>query len=167
MASFDQKMEPSEAELRGMFDAVRDVCCEHVGSMREQPSSFPASSNDAVYEAMACAPLGDAPEPFAGVLAGVQDALQAGYNAATGGYLAFVAGGGLPQAAAAAALAPSFNRFQSVYVASPGPAGIETAVVRWLAGLVRFPLEGEGQNRPVGGPYHALAVLVHCCSLHI
>lgn len=67
-----------------------------------------------------------------------------GYHAAGPGYLAFVPGGGLPEAAVADLIAGIVNRFVGVWQAAPGLAELEATVVRWIAEMIGYPAESGG-----------------------
>lgn len=61
-----------------------------------------------------------------------------GINAASGRFMGYVPGGGIPAAAVGDFLAALTNRYAGVYAAGPGAAEIENQCVRWLCELVGY-----------------------------
>lgn len=72
------------------------------------------------------------------------DLLSYGLENAGPGNLAYVPGGGLPQAAIADMITAAVNRYTTVWELSPGLAELETTVVRWFLDMFRFPAEARG-----------------------
>ncbi|MDP6538445.1 MAG: aminotransferase class I/II-fold pyridoxal phosphate-dependent enzyme [Planctomycetota bacterium] len=70
--------------------------------------------------------------------------IEPGFQTAGPGYLAFIPGGGLPEAAVADLIAGTLNRFVGVWEAVPGLAELETTVVRWFCDLMGYPAAGGG-----------------------
>ncbi len=65
-------------------------------------------------------------------------------NDNSGGYLAYVPGGGLFHAALADFISLSLNRYVTMFMAAPGLAAIEEQVIRWLCDIVGFSNEAGG-----------------------
>ena len=85
--------------------------------------------------------------------------LTRGLNAASGRYIAYVPGGGLPAAAIGDFLAALTNRYSGNYGACPPAAEIENVCVQWLMEMVGFPQHGWG-TLTSGGTIAALTALV-------
>lgn len=73
-----------------------------------------------------------------------KDLLLSGLENAGPGNLAYVPGGGLPQAALADMITAVVNRYTTVWELSPGLAELETTVVRWFLDMFGFPAEARG-----------------------
>jgi len=58
------------------------------------------------------------------------------FNTASGGYLAYVPGGGLLTSALGDLIASAINRYVGVWVAAPGLVQLERNVIRWFASFV-------------------------------
>ncbi|MDP6720120.1 MAG: pyridoxal-dependent decarboxylase, partial [Pirellulaceae bacterium] len=80
-------------------------------------------------------------------------------NTTSPGYLAYVPGGGLPQAAVADLIAGITNRFVTVWSAAPAIAQIETAVIRWFCEMVGYST-GSGGFLTSGGSLANLSAIV-------
>ena len=72
------------------------------------------------------------------------------YSPTSGGYLAYVPGGGLPHSAIADLIAGIINKYVTVWSVAPGLANIEADVISWFNDLVGFPT-GSGGYLTTGG----------------
>ncbi len=66
------------------------------------------------------------------------------FNAASGGYLAFIPGGGLYPAALADFVANAVNRFTGVWMAAPALVQLEANALDWLRDWMGFPATTRG-----------------------
>ena len=73
-----------------------------------------------------------------------------GLNAASGGHLAYVPGGGIYHAALGDYLAAVTNKYAGIFFTGPGPVRMENQLLRWMADLVGYP-ETAGGNLASGG----------------
>ncbi len=80
-------------------------------------------------------------------------------NTTSPGYLAYVPGGGLPQAAVADLIAGITNRFVTVWSAAPAIAQIETTVIRWFCEMIGYST-GSGGFLTSGGSLANLSAIV-------
>lgn len=81
-----------------------------------------------------------------------------GINAASGGHLGYIPGGGLYASAIADYLAAVSNAYAGVYFASPGAVEIEEACLNWLKTCFEFPETSIG-NLTSGGSIANLIAL--------
>ena len=82
-----------------------------------------------------------------------------GINAASGGHMGYIPGGGIFPAALGDYLADVTNRYSGVSFASPGSAKMEQRLVKWMAELVGYP-EGAGGDLTSGGSIANLTAIV-------
>src|SRR5690606_37269656 len=75
---------------------------------------------------------------------------ETGINAASGGHLGYIPGGGIFASAIADFLAAVTNPYAGVYYASPGAVVIENEVINWLKTIFSFPKSSVG-NLASGG----------------
>ena len=137
-------LEPSEVELRRLFDdAVRRVVA-HVGTLSDQPADGSAGA-----AALARALIErEAPEegspsgPLLDLL--FEKAIPASFNNAGPGFLAYIPGGGQPYAAMADLISAAVNRYVGVFAPAPALVQLETNVVRWFARAVGYPESAGG-----------------------
>jgi aromatic-L-amino-acid decarboxylase len=88
-----------------------------------------------------------------------QAVLPEGINAAAGGHMGYIPGGGVYPAALGDYLADVTNRYSGVSFASPGSARIEQRLVKWMSDLVGFP-PGAGGDLTSGGSIANLTAIV-------
>ena len=83
-----------------------------------------------------------------------------GINAASGGHLGYIPGGGIYTSAIADYLAAISNVYSGVYYASPGAVEMEHACLNWLKSIFNFPSTAVG-NLTSGG---SIATLIALCA---
>lgn len=86
-------------------------------------------------------------------------AMSRSLNTTSPGYLAFVPGGGLPDAALAELYAALVNRFTGLWMPAPGFVALESDVIGWLCQIVGYG-EGSGGILTSGGSLANLAAVV-------
>lgn len=82
-----------------------------------------------------------------------------GLNAASGGHLAYIPGGGVYPGALGDFLAAVTNRYAGVFFANPGAVRMENMLIRWLRDLIGFP-ETTAGNLASGGSIATLTAIV-------
>jgi aromatic-L-amino-acid decarboxylase len=157
-------MEPDAAALRALTDEVARFVCAHVATLAQQP----ASSLEGAVE-LAAAFREPAPEhgrPLAELLERLRPAIEASYNTAGPGYLAYIPGGGLYTAALAGLIGDAVNRYTGVRQAAPALVQIEETVLGWLAGELGYPA-GAGGLLTSGGSLANLTAIVTAREQHL
>lgn len=115
----------------------------HLARLPEQPLSDTRRGAE-LAEALRRDHLPREGSPIEGLLDAVMEAAETGFNTASGGYLAFVPGGGVLPAAVADLVASAINRYVGVWIAAPGLVQLEQNVLRWCCELVGYPAEALG-----------------------
>lgn len=82
-----------------------------------------------------------------------------GINAASGGHMGYVPGGGLYPSALGDYLAAISNKYAGIYFPAPGAARMENMLIRWMNGLMGFPSNATG-NLTSGGSISNLIAVV-------
>ena len=142
-SSHDRPLEPDAAAMLGRLEAVVERVVQHVGSLATQPG-------DGTVEAVSLARERREPLPARAteldlLLAELFDvAVPASYNTASPGYLAYIPGGGLFDAALGAFIAEAVNRYVGVFAAAPVLSQLETNVVSWFGQIVGYPSTARG-----------------------
>ena len=90
---------------------------------------------------------------------------ETGINAASGGHLGYIPGGGIFASAIADFLAAVTNPYAGVYYASPGAVVIENEVINWLKNIFSFPKSAVG-NLASGGSISTLISLTAARDKH-
>lgn len=93
------------------------------------------------------------------------DVVRPGGHPASGGYLAYIPGGGIYPAALGDYVAAVTDKYAGVFFAGPGPVRMENMLLRWVADLVGFP-EGAAGNIASGGSIANLTALVTARDAH-
>ncbi|MFK7925196.1 MAG: aspartate aminotransferase family protein [Bacteroidia bacterium] len=81
---------------------------------------------------------------------------EVGLKPASGGYLAYIPGGGVYPSALGDYLAAVGNHYAGVFYGSPGAVRIENQLIRWTAELLGFDHDLVGGNLTSGGSYATL-----------
>lgn len=110
------------------------------------------------------APLGEAFSEEPGSLPGLLETIDSaviheGINAASGGHMGYIPGGGIYPASLGDYLADVTNRYSGVAFASPGSAKMEQQLVRWMADLVGYPSRAGG-DLTSGGSIANLSAII-------
>lgn len=143
-----QKSSPYPLELTG------DDCRQLLAETSEQLATFldtlpsQPAANLQNAESLARAVLQSLPEhgrPFDEILKQlVEQVFPISLNTTAPGYVAYIPGGGLPQAAIADLIALVMNRFPGLWSAAPVVATIEAVVIRWFCDIIGYGPEAGG-----------------------
>lgn len=94
-----------------------------------------------------------------------REVVHPGGNPASGGYLAYIPGGGIYHAALGDFLAAVSNKYAGVFYAGPGAVRMENQLVRWVADLAGYPATAGGHIAS-GGSIATLAAIVTARDAH-
>ncbi len=94
-----------------------------------------------------------------------QAVVRPGSNPASGGYLAYIPGGGIYHAALGDYLAAVSNKYAGIFFAAPGAVRMENMLVRWAADLVGYPAAAGG-NIASGGSIASLVAIATARDAH-
>jgi aromatic-L-amino-acid decarboxylase len=152
-----EPLDPTPAELERWLAETSAFVVDHVARLATMPS-FGTEGAPAATAALV-APPPEQGRPLGEALALLRPAIEASFNTAGPGYLAFIPGGGLPAAALADLVGCVTNRFVNVTAAAPALARLEGITLGWLAALMGFP-EGAGGIFTTGGSLSNFAAIV-------
>jgi aromatic-L-amino-acid/L-tryptophan decarboxylase len=93
------------------------------------------------------------------------DVVRPGGNPASGGYLAYIPGGGIYHSALGDFIAAATNKYAGVFFAGPGAVRMENMLIRWTADLVGYPA-GAGGNIASGGSIANLTAIATARDAH-
>ena len=93
------------------------------------------------------------------------DVVRPGGNPASGGYLAYIPGGGIYHSALGDFIAAATNKYAGVFFAGPGAVRMENLLIRWTADLVGYPA-GAGGNIASGGSIANLTAIATARDAH-
>lgn len=112
-----------------------------------------------VGEGLLASPIGEHALPVADVVDLLEDeVIRPGLNAASGGHLGYVPGGGVYYSALGDYLAAVTNKYAGVFFAGPGAVRMENQLLRWVADLVGYPAPAIGNIASGGSAASLMAV---------
>jgi aromatic-L-amino-acid/L-tryptophan decarboxylase len=135
-------LEPSSAEIRARVGLVLDALLPWLDRVGERAiaRSAGAKKRAAAFDA----PWADDGVPLPTILRKLAPGLEASLQTGSPGYLGYVPGGGLPDAAIAELYVLLTNRYTTLAVGAPEWVALEMAVIRWFADAVGFGPEAGG-----------------------
>ncbi len=139
----EHPLEPSGDEFRHLVGLATDRIAEFLDTLSQQPA---ANLEEAEQHARAVLrPWPEHGRPFDEILEQLfERVFPISLNTAGPGYLAYIPGGGLPEAALADLMSLITNRYPGLWSAAPVVASIESAVIRWFCDLVGYAPEAGG-----------------------
>ncbi len=119
-------LDTTKEEFKGFVEKMGVFTSKFLGELPHQLANNPNPDVVKLIE-----PIPDKPISFDSILAQLgNEVLMSGLNAASGRYMAYVPGGGVPSAALGDYLAALTNRYSGNYGACPAAAEIENTCVR-------------------------------------
>ena len=136
-------LEPSRSEMRALVNGALNRIVEHLSSLPRQKA---ADVEGAVELARSIRePMPERGAPYEKLLDLIFNRLAPkSFNTAGPGYLAYIPGGGLFDAAVADLIGDTVNRYVGVWLAAPGLSQIEANVVQWLCEIVGYTTHARG-----------------------
>ncbi|HEX6308041.1 MAG TPA: aminotransferase class I/II-fold pyridoxal phosphate-dependent enzyme, partial [Longimicrobiales bacterium] len=111
-------------------------------------------------------PIGEAGIPIEDAIALFErDVVRPGGHPASGGYLAYIPGGGLYHSALGDFIAAVTNKYAGVFFAGPGAVRMENMLIRWTADLAGYPSTAGG-TIVSGGSIANLSAIVTAREAH-
>ena len=151
-------LELDEAAMRDLLARAGEALVRHVMSLPDQPTHAVQGGLKLARALREPMPERGAPvERLLRTLFG--RAVPQSLNTASPGYLAYIPGGGLFQAAVADMIALATNRYTGMWLAAPALVQLELNVLDWLRGVVGLPA-GSGGLFTSGGSMANLLALV-------
>ena len=142
----DRSLEMDGSDLRGVLDTVLERLAPHIDGFDDQLAWEPPEPG--------ARPDGSLPQQPHSWQEAMQELFEQrlfpAYNPASGGYMAYIPGGGLLHSAVADLIADVVNRYVTVWQAAPRLAELEAEVVGWFRQLVGLP-ETAGGFLTTGG----------------
>ena len=136
-------LELNAEEMRSLVGAALDRIVAHIESLPEQTVSDTRGGAELARSLVE--PMPEEAAPLAELLDLIfERAVRPTYNTASPGYLAYIPGGGLFQAAVADLIADSINRYTSIFNTAPALAQLETNVIAWFCRIAGYPPEARG-----------------------
>jgi aromatic-L-amino-acid decarboxylase len=139
----DRTLELSSDQLRRLLEAAWAHLETFLAAQSDQPAKCTTGGDEVARSVIE--PLPETGEPADALLARFFEQLvPVSYNTTSPGYLAYISGGGLPQAAIADLISGVTNRYVGVWAAAPAMAQIEATVIRWFCEMIGYPSASAG-----------------------
>lgn len=136
-------LELTSAQMRDLVAQAMERIVAHIESLPEQSAANPEGAAELARRLRE--PLPETGARFGELLDLLfREAIGAGFNSASPGYLAYVPGGGIFHAALADLIANAVNRYVGLWASAPGLVQLEANVVRWFCDIVGFPERAGG-----------------------
>lgn len=156
-------LEPDAEERERIGKLILDYVGDYLNGLPEQKAYY---SDRGTGEGLEEHTPEDPPIPLEKALELIRNEVDLpGLNAASGGHMGYVPGGGVPLSGFGDLLAAIANRYAGVFFASPGAVRMEQLLVRWMARLMGFPKEAGG-NLSSGGSLANLTGIVAAREAH-
>ena len=158
-------LEPNSAELSTMFEQLSQFSSDFLEKQAESKTYYGSEDRKEDPDAIHFNPS-SVPIDFQRVLAIYQEQVQSrGINAASGGHLGYIPGGGLPLSAFADFIAALSNEYAGIFYASPGAANMEADLLDWMKSIFSWPKEATG-NLTSGGSISTLIAVTSARDAH-
>lgn len=136
-------LELDEEHMRGLVGEALERVISHIEELPSQPVWGEEGGKELGEELRTTfGERGTSPRGLLDLL--FDEALSVTYNTASGGYFAFIPGGGLFSSAVADFIGDVINRYVTMWISAPGLVQMEADVVRWCSDLVGFGPEAGG-----------------------
>jgi len=149
-------LDPSASQRGEMTTLALDYAESFLNRLPEMNAFEPDKGRSKLLEQ----PFGEEAGDLTGLLETLDTAVTCeGINAASGGQMGYIPGGGMYPSALGDFLADVTNRYSGVSFASPGAAKMEQQLVRWMTELVGYP-GASGGDLTSGGSIANLTAIV-------
>lgn len=138
----DRSLEVDRETMERWTNHLARVLGRHIESLPSQPAGYDTAKPRAASKPEPLPESGASFEDLVRLV--VDELLPESFNTAGPGYLAYIPGGGLYQAALGEFLAAALNRYVGVSQAAPGLVALEAQVLRWLADIIGYGPDARG-----------------------
>lgn len=148
LAELEEKssiISPNETERAQLFQPFQQLTEHFLNNLREETTFRNQRAKKDLYT------LSGEPQPIEETINTLNnDLLKKGINAASGGHIGYIPGGGIYLSAIGDYMASISNAYAGVYYASPGAVEMEHACLNWVKSIFGFPTSAVG-NLTSGG----------------
>lgn len=149
-----RQLEPNETALKSLTQQVFDHSADFLAKL-DDANAFTQNPEPGNQDE-----IGEQPTSMEVLLRFLKSNVEAdGINAASGGHMGYVPGGGLYPSALGDYLAAISNKYAGIYFPAPGAARMENMLIRWMNNLMGFPNTATG-NLTSGGSISNLIAVV-------
>jgi len=140
-----QELEPTEANRDSYFNLVRNFANEFINSLDIKKAYHQSSVNELLFK------IEDKTKELPEIIDIFNKEVSGkGINAASGGHLGYVPGGGIFSSSLADMMVDVSNEYAGMYFASPGGITMENELIKWMSSIFGYPESTVG-NLTSGG----------------
>ncbi len=151
-----QQLDPNQTDRKALLQTVSSTIENFLSNLPEA-KTYSTNKNTSKTNQLQVTSNG---EPLETLLTQFKTEVEdTGINAASGGHLGYIPGGGLYAAALADYIAATTNRYAGVYFASPGAVAMENSLIEFMAATVGYGPDAAG-NLTSGGSYASLISII-------
>ncbi len=160
LQKISQELEPNESQRNGLINKIHEYSNSFINSLDEVKTfSSKRENTDRLKITSSRKTLDEIIDIYSDEVA------TKGINAASGGHLGYIPGGGIYTASISDYLADVTNEYAGVYYGSPGAVAIENELLDWMKGVFGFPKTAVG-NLTSGGSIANLVALTAARDRH-
>lgn len=133
-------LEPNKSTRRYITQKVFDYANNYLDTLSSSPV-YTENTGEGLYDF----PITEDGEEIHKVLDVLREEVDtSGLNPASGGFVAYIPGGGIYYSALGDYLADISNRFAGVYSLGPGAVKMENMIIKWVSSLLGLPQDSKG-----------------------
>lgn len=155
-----EELEPTESNRSHYFDLVRNFANHFINSLSSDKAYNQSTVNEKLFRI-------DGKTKKLDEIIGVfeNEVSGKGINAASGGHLGYIPGGGIFSASLADMMVDISNEYAGMYFASPGGVTMENELIKWMSSIFGYPETAVG-NLTSGGSIANLIALTSARDHH-
>ena len=140
-----QELEPTESNRGHYFDLIRNFANHFINSLSNEKAYKQSTVNEKLFR------IDGETKKLAEIITIFQNEVSGkGINAASGGHLGYIPGGGIFSSSLADMMVDISNEYTGMYFASPGGVTMENELIRWMSSIFGYPETTVG-NLTSGG----------------
>lgn len=155
-----EELEPAESGRDHYFDLVRNFANHFINSLSKERAFNQSSVDEKLFR------IDGTTKKLPEIISIFKNEVSGkGINAASGGHLGYVPGGGIFSSSLADMMVDISNEYAGMYFASPGGVTMENELIKWMASIFGYPESTVG-NLTSGGSMANLIALTSARDHH-
>ena len=155
-----EELEPTEANRDHYFDLVRNFANKFIKSLGSKKAFNQSTVNKKLFS------VEDKTKTLPEIIRIFENEITGkGINAASGGHLGYIPGGGIFSSSLADLMVDVSNEYSGMYFASPGGVTLENQLIQWMSSIFGYPETTIG-NLTSGGSIANLIALTAARDRH-
>lgn len=140
-----EELEPTESDRNDYFHLVRNFANEFINSLGDQKAYQQSEVNEQLFR------IEDKTKKLPKIIdIFKKEVSEKGINAASGGHLGYIPGGGIFSSSLADMMVDVSNEYAGIHFASPGGITMENELIKWMSSIFGYPKSTVG-NLTSGG----------------